>query len=236
MGLGCGTAACRADRRVKAALLVLGAPAQEHQKALPDLYPDGFLSVQYILGILLWSLRPVAFLLRQQPLAFPHLCPFHLRLIPSLPVTLQHLPAGFFFSPLTMAPSIAQGFLPAWAPKLYPRLYSYVIFHRTLTPSYLPCPSLEMSPQNCRPVSLSSSLNTHKSLLSSKLWLSFSSDTQGPKYFPIVCDFIKTYLSATSNQLIYTNMIIGDNGSMLFCAPKEQIGSPQDLSSDQIMP
>lgn len=236
MGLGCCTAACGADRRVKVALPVLRTPAQEHQKALPDLYPDSSLSVQSILSIFLWSLRPVTFLLRQQPLAFPHLCPFHLRLIPSLPITLQHLPAGFFFSSLTMAPSIAQGFLPAWAPKPYPRLCSCVIFHRTLTPSYLPHPSLEMSPQNCRPVSLSSSLNSHKSLLSSKLWLSFSSDTHGPKYFPIVCDFIKTYLSATSNQLTYTNMIIGDKGSMSFCAPKEQIGSPEDLSSDQIMP
>ena len=146
------------------------------------------------------------------------------------PISSSHPPAppSAFFSAVASPPSTIQGFLLAWAPKLCPGWCSYIIFHRTLTPSYL-------SPLWRYPLrisglhSLSSSI-THKPLVSSKQWLSFFSDIWGPKYFPIVYDVMKTYLPVTSNQLIYTNMITWDNDLLLFCPPKNQTGSLQDRS------
>lgn len=142
-----------------------------------------------------------------------------------LPVTVPD-PPTHFPSVLTMSPTRAQTVLPAEAPRLCPRLCSYLVSHRTLTPSSLPDPSLEISPRvPGPPVSLSCSLIAQKFLLRNKQRLSFSNDTWFPKYSPVLCDFIQLYLSSISNQPVFTNMIIGDDHLMLFCPSKGQIGT-----------
>ena len=200
----------------------------------PRLVPWGSLSFLSTLDIFLWSLRLVAFLLRWRPLAVLPLCPFYSRFIPSVPVTLQHLPDDY--SLLWQCPQ-AQ-FRGSCQPELLNCALSDVptsFFIGHLTPSYLLSSSLEISPENCRPAFPTSSSFTHKPLVSSEQWLSFSINSWGPKFFPMVCDFIKIYLPATPNQLIYTNIIPRDNDLLLFYPPEDQIASLQDRSLDNAL-
>ena len=200
----------------------------------PWLVPWGSLSFLSTLGIFLWSLRLVTFLLRWRPLAVLPLCPFYSRFIPSVPVTLQHHPDDY--SLLWQCPQ-AQ-FRGSCQPELLNCALSdvptsFFIGHWLLPTSWVPLWRYPLRIAGLH--SLPSSSFTHKPLVSSEQWLSFSINSWGPKYFPIVCDFIKTYLPATPNQLIYTNMITGENDLLLFCPPKDQIASLQDLSLDNAL-
>lgn len=142
-----------------------------------------------------------------------------------LPVTVPD-PPTHFPSVLTMSPTSAQMVQPAGTPRLCPRLCSYLFSHRT--DSFFPSRSLfgNLSQSAGPPVSsLSCSLIAQKFLLRNKQRLSFSNDTWFPKYSPVLCDFIQVYLSSISNQPVFTNMIIGDDGLMLFWPSKGQIGT-----------
>lgn len=149
----------------------------------------------------------MTFLFGWQPPASPHLCPFHSRFLLSLPAVPS---CDNVLKPSSGGPaSLGSQAVPGW--------HSYLTCtgHWLLPTFRVPLWSYPWGLQACAPILLI----IHQSLLSSKRWLSFSSDTWGAQYFLIVCDFIKTYLSAISNQLIYTNIIIRDNGLMLFCPP-----------------